>query len=176
MTIVLMSYPDLPESISVSIRTDHHTLIHQNNSECTSWTNLFDLAGTTCLAVEPEPLNIFESIEAILAATFKEEPLEANFLRAVGRSLPLEFMLDRCCPGRRWPLSNNPSFRLKHTGVPDGSDGSDGTSNPLTENYTLPVAQATGRVAYSHPWLCARYTHHQNDTCVTLFAGAAVIL
>jgi hypothetical protein len=44
-------------------------------------------------------------------------------------------------------ISNNPSFRLKHPGVPDGSDGSDGTSYPLTENYTLPVAQATGRVA-----------------------------
>jgi hypothetical protein len=73
-------------------------------------------------------------------------------------------------------ISNNPSFRLKHPGVPDGSDGSDGTSNPLTENYTLPVAQATGRVAYSPPLLCARYTHHQNDTCVTLFAGAAVML
>ena len=73
-------------------------------------------------------------------------------------------------------ISNNPSFRLKHPGVPDGSDGSDGTSYPLTENYMLPVAQATGRVAYSPPLLCARYTHHQNDTCVTLFAGAAVML
>ena len=71
-------------------------------------------------------------------------------------------------------ISNNPSFRLKHPGVPDGSDGSDGTSIPLTENYTLPVAQATGRVAYSATLLCARYTHHQNDTCVTLFAQAAV--
>ena len=37
-------------------------------------------------------------------------------------------------------ISNNPGFRLKHPGVPDGSDGSDGTSYPLTENYTLPVA------------------------------------
>jgi len=44
-------------------------------------------------------------------------------------------------------ISNNRSFRLKHPGVPDGSDGSDGTSYPLTENYTLPVAQATGRIA-----------------------------
>jgi hypothetical protein len=44
-------------------------------------------------------------------------------------------------------ISNNPGFRLKQPGVPDGSDGSDGTSYPLTENYTLPVAQVTGRVA-----------------------------
>ena len=44
-------------------------------------------------------------------------------------------------------ISNKPSFRLKHLGVLDGSDGSDGTLYPLTENYTLPVAQATGRVA-----------------------------
>jgi len=44
-------------------------------------------------------------------------------------------------------ISNNSSFRQKHPGFPDGSDGSEGTSYPLTENYTLPVAQATGRVA-----------------------------
>jgi len=37
-------------------------------------------------------------------------------------------------------ISNNSSVRQKHPGVPDGSDGSDGTSYPLTENYTLPVA------------------------------------
>jgi len=41
-------------------------------------------------------------------------------------------------------ISNDSSFRQKHPGFPDGSDGSDGTSYPLTENYTLPVAQATG--------------------------------
>ena len=29
-------------------------------------------------------------------------------------------------------ISNNPSFHLKHPGVPDGSDGSGGTSYPLT--------------------------------------------
>ena len=44
-------------------------------------------------------------------------------------------------------ISNNPGFRLKNPGVPDGSDSSDRTSYPLTENYTLPGAQATGRVA-----------------------------
>jgi len=73
-------------------------------------------------------------------------------------------------------ISNNASFRLKHLGVPDGSDSSDGTSYPLTKNYKLPVAQGTGRVAYLPALLCAWYTHHQNDTCVTLFAGAAVML
>ena len=103
-------------------------------------------------------------------------------------------------------ISNNSSFRLKHPGVPDGSDGSDGTSYPLTENETRAVAQATGRVAYLPcggyltmppilatrrvvyysrrsgvrlPLLCVRnvvtYTHHQNDTYVTLFAGVAVM-
>jgi hypothetical protein len=45
-------------------------------------------------------------------------------------------------------ISNIPSFRLKHPGVPDGSDGSGRTLYPLTENQTRPVAQATGRVAY----------------------------
>ena len=66
-------------------------------------------------------------------------------------------------------VSNNPSFQLKHPGVQDGSDGSDGTSYPLTENYTHPIA-------YSPPLLCAWYKHHRNDMCVTLFAGAAVML
>jgi hypothetical protein len=44
-------------------------------------------------------------------------------------------------------IRNNPGFRLKHLGVPDGPDSSDGTSYPLTENYTMPVAPPTGRVA-----------------------------
>jgi hypothetical protein len=44
-------------------------------------------------------------------------------------------------------ISNNPSFRLKHPGVPDGSDSSGRTSYPVTENPTRTVAQATGRVA-----------------------------
>jgi len=48
----------------------------------------------------------------------------------------------------RVSISNNPSFRLKHPGVPDGSDGSGGTSFPLAENQTRPVTQATGRVTY----------------------------
>jgi len=58
----------------------------------------------------------------------------------------------RCC------ISNNSSFRLKHPGVPDGSDGSDGTSYPLTENYTHPVAQAMGRVAQQSTWERRRQT------------------
>jgi hypothetical protein len=37
----------------------------------------FDLAGTLCLDFEPEPLNAFESIEAVLSATIEEEPSEA---------------------------------------------------------------------------------------------------
>jgi len=45
-------------------------------------------------------------------------------------------------------ITNNSSFRLKHPGVPDGSDGFEGSSYPLTENQTRPVAQATRRVAY----------------------------
>jgi hypothetical protein len=37
---------------------------------------------------------------------------------------------------------NNSSFRQIHAVVPDVTDGSDGTSHPPTENYTLPIAQA----------------------------------
>jgi len=49
------------------------------DSKCTSRINWFDLVGIPCLVFEPEPLNAFESIEAILTATFEEEPLEAYF-------------------------------------------------------------------------------------------------
>jgi hypothetical protein len=70
-------------------------------------------------------------------------------------------------------INNNPSFRQKHLGVPDGPVGSDGTAYPLLENYTLPIA-------YLPPVLCdwnvVMYMYHQNDTCVTLFTGAAVML
>jgi hypothetical protein len=41
-------------------------------------------------------------------------------------------------------ISNKSSFRLKHTGVPESGDVSDGTSYPLTENQTRPIAQAMG--------------------------------
>jgi len=73
-------------------------------------------------------------------------------------------------------ISNNSNLRQKHQGVPDGSDGSDRTSYPLTENYTLPVAQATGRVAHVLLYFVVTFTHDQKDTCVALFAEAAVML
>ena len=53
--------------------------MHKYDSKCPSLTNWFDLAGTPCHVFEPEPLNAFESIEAILTATFQEEPLKAYF-------------------------------------------------------------------------------------------------
>jgi len=61
-------------------------------------------------------------------------------------------------------ISNNLGFRLKHPGVPAGSDGSDRTSYPLTENYTLPVTQATGRVSLQSTW------ERQQQTCEYLGA------
>jgi len=49
------------------------------DSNCTSRTNWFDLAGIFCPVFEPEPLNAFDSIGAIVTAAFEEEPLEAFF-------------------------------------------------------------------------------------------------
>ena len=40
-------------------------------------------------------------------------------------------------------ISNYCRVHPKHSGVLDGSNGSDRTSYPLTENYRLPVAQVT---------------------------------
>jgi len=73
-------------------------------------------------------------------------------------------------------ISNDPSFRQKLPGVPDGSDGSDGTSYPLTENYTLPVAQVTRCIADIPPLLFGDVYAQLNDTCVTRFTVAAVML
>ena len=71
-------------------------------------------------------------------------------------------------------ISNDPNFRLKHPGVPDGSDGSDGTSYALTENYTLPVAQVTGRVPYVPPLLCGDvYASSERHVCYTLRRGCS---
>jgi hypothetical protein len=73
-------------------------------------------------------------------------------------------------------ISNHSSFQLKNVGVPDGSDCSDGTFYALMGNYMRPVSQPLGRVAYLPSLLCAWYKNHQNNTCVTLFAGTAVML
>lgn len=59
--------------------------------------------------------------------------------------------------GKELPIiSNNPIFCHKHPVVPDGSDGSDRASYHLPENYTLPVAQATGCFSYIPHLLCSR--------------------
>ena len=73
-------------------------------------------------------------------------------------------------------ISNNSNFRQNHPCDHDGSDSSDGTLYPMMENSTLPVAQATGRVAYILLYFVLTFTHHQKDTCVILFPGAAVML
>jgi len=69
---------------------------------------------------------------------------------------------------------NHPSFCQKHPGVPDGSDGSDGTSYPLKDNYTLPVTQATGRVAHVPPLLVGDvYTQSERHVCYTVRSGCS---
>jgi len=78
-TIASTNYSDLPDLTSVSTRIDHHIWMQKYDSNCTSRTNWFDLTKTPCLVFEPEPLNAFESIKAILRESFKEEPLEAYF-------------------------------------------------------------------------------------------------
>jgi len=73
-------------------------------------------------------------------------------------------------------ISKNSSFRRKHPGVPDSSDSSDRTLYPQTEYYTLLVTHATARAAYVLIDFVVTCTHHQKDMCVTLFAGATVML
>ena len=71
-------------------------------------------------------------------------------------------------------ISNDRSFRQKHPGVPDGSDGFDGSSYPLTENNTLHVARATGRVAHVPPVLSGDvYAPSERHVCYTLRSGCS---
>jgi len=66
-------------------------------------------------------------------------------------------------------ISKDPSFRQKHPGVPDWSDGADRTSYHPTENYTLPVAQATCRVAHVPPLPFGDvYAPSERHVCYTL--------
>jgi len=75
---------------------------------------------------------------------------------------------------RKMHISNDPNLHLKHPGVPDGSDGSDGTSYALTENFTLPVARATGRIAYVPPLLSGDvYASSERHVCYTLRRGCS---
>jgi len=71
-------------------------------------------------------------------------------------------------------ISNDPSFHQKHSGDPDGSDGSDGTSYPLTKNDTLHVAQAMGPAAYVPPVLFGDiYAPSERHVCYTLCSGCS---
>jgi len=68
-------------------------------------------------------------------------------------------------------ISNDLSFRQKHQGVPDGSDG---TSYPLTESYMLSVAEATGRIAHLPPLPCGDvYAPPERHVCCTLRSGCS---
>ena len=73
-------------------------------------------------------------------------------------------------------ISNDHSFHQKHPGVPAGSDSSDGIAYPLTENYMLPVARATLRVAYIPLSLCTLnsadvYAPSEGQVCYTPLRG-----
>jgi len=94
-----MSYSNLLDLISVRICTDRHIRMLQYDRNCSSRTNWFDFAGTPCLVFDPEPLNAFESTQAILAATFEEKPLDVFF----GNSLmfpPLGIFIGQMQPGK----------------------------------------------------------------------------
>ena len=78
-TIALTSYHDLPDLISVNTHLDPHIPKQKYDSDCTSWTNWFDLAGTCCSLSEPEPLNAFESIEGLLKTEVDDLTLPAYF-------------------------------------------------------------------------------------------------
>ena len=77
-------------------------------------------------------------------------------------------------PPWKYLISYDTSFRQKHQRVPGGSDGSDGTSYPLTGNYMLPVAQAMWGVAHVPPVPCCDvYAQSERYVCYTLRSGCS---
>jgi len=64
--IASTSADSLQDLISDIITIDHHIWMQNYDSNCTSRTNWFDLAGIHCTLSEPEPLNAFESMEGEL--------------------------------------------------------------------------------------------------------------
>lgn len=77
-------------------------------------------------------------------------------------------------------ISNNSSLGQQHPCIRDSSDNAYGITYPLMERSAQPVPQRMGFVACLPTLLLVQdvvmYTRHQNDTCVTLFAGAPVVL
>jgi len=67
-----MSYHNIPDLIAISTHLDHHIWMQEDDTHCTSWMNLFDVAGTPDLVLDVERLNTMKIIESILIATFKE--------------------------------------------------------------------------------------------------------
>jgi len=72
-----MNYHDLLHSKSITTLSDPHLAMPKYDSYCTSRNNCFDLAGIPSFVFEPEPLNAFDSIGAILADTVEGEPFVA---------------------------------------------------------------------------------------------------
>ena len=71
-------------------------------------------------------------------------------------------------------ISNDASFRQKHPGVPDGSDGSDRTSYPLMQDFTVHFTQVTGRIAHIPPVLFHDvYAPSERHVCYTLRSGCS---
>jgi len=111
------------------------------------------------------PLKSYQSTALLSIQHYDNFPPAVDLSNVAKKTLNCHFLVH---------ISNDPNFRLKHPGVPDCSDGSDGTSYAVTENYTLPVALAMGRVAYVPPLLYGDvYTSSERHMCYTLRRGCS---
>jgi len=77
---VLNSSHDLPDLTSISTPINHHTQKTKFARDCIYQMNSVDLSRTPVSVFEPDPLNTFNGIKAIITTTFEEEPLEAYFV------------------------------------------------------------------------------------------------
>ena len=77
--IGLMRFQDIPDLISLSTHTDPLIRMLEYDSNCTSQTNSFDLAGSHFSPAKPEPLNAFESKEGLFHTEVDDLILPAYF-------------------------------------------------------------------------------------------------
>jgi hypothetical protein len=78
-TIASIIAVSLPDMIFAPTLIDHYTRMQKYDSNCTSQTNWFDLAGVSCTLSEPEPMNPFKSIEGLLNIEVDDMCLPAYF-------------------------------------------------------------------------------------------------
>jgi hypothetical protein len=156
-TIASRAADSLPDLISETTPIAHHTRMQMYDSNCTSRTNWFDLAGTHCTLSEPEPLDTFESIEGPLNTEVDDTCLSAEFWEQPDTPSPWNLYGTEAAPYGGGLALDDPVFGNSwtrywgahswfncDTEIPSWCEGQDCCGTHETEGHT-PAAAATAR-------------------------------